>query len=78
MRTEYVLLTQVRLKHRFFSNTKLECFAVKPDANTQQSFLNLGIVFKPLSDGFILFYNSIANQEEINRNDLLDNTVLRF
>lgn len=78
MNTEYDILTQVRFNHRFFSNNKLECLTIKADANTEQLILKLGLIFKPFSDGFVILYSSFNNDEKIDREKILDNTILRF
>lgn len=78
MIAEYEILTQVEFKHRYFLNNKLECFTIQPDHNTNHYFLRSGLLFKSFNNGFKLFFNALSNQETVNRNDILDDFVLRF
>jgi hypothetical protein len=78
LNTEYEILTQVRFNHRFFSSNKLECLTIKADANTEQLILKLGLLFKPFSNGFLILYSAFNHDEKIDREKILDNTILRF
>jgi hypothetical protein len=79
LQVEYDILTNVLYRHRYFSNQRLECLAVRPALSAETYLLNNGLILKSFKDGFALLYETSNNGQRHDKSEILDNTItLRF
>jgi hypothetical protein len=77
MQAEYHILSNITFRHQYFSNRKLECLSVQPAQGSRMVMQNLGLLFKPFKDGFILLYETSGNEPD-KRKMIATGDVLRF
>ena len=53
-KSNYKKIVEIQIKHDFFKSNNCSTFEIRPDIETQDLFINYGLIFKKTSNGFVL------------------------
>ena len=53
-KSNYKKIVEIQIKHDFFKSNNCSVFEIRPDIETQNLIKNYGIIFKKISNGFVL------------------------